>query len=199
MNDFGKFSILGILVLFAGGILGSAAPTPGARAAQDPKYGIGQWDPESGLGNHRAVVRVESIATPKTAAVRAHIPWRRRDLEPEKKNIIVVAAATGERIKNVAALAIARESGDIAFEPKTNPGDYFVYFMPYRSEGRKNYPNVKYDPPQTTADPAWLAAVAAVPSDALPEAAFAELQSADAFSAFTPMEIIATAEETKTL
>ena len=28
--------------------------------AQDIKYGIGNWDPESGLGNHRAVVRVSS-------------------------------------------------------------------------------------------------------------------------------------------
>ena len=137
--------------------------------------------------------------------MRVVIPWRRRDLEPEKKNVIVVDAATGERVANVLALAVDREYGDILFEPRTVPGDYYVYYMPYKSEGRKNYPNVKYDPPQATADPAWLAANGLLPDklpalrppSAFPRAAVVELQSADEFSAFTPMEMIATAAETK--
>jgi hypothetical protein len=193
--------------------------------AQEIKYGIGQWDPESGLGNHRAVVRVEAPApqkpippkkgsgrtaappaVTKPSAVRAIIPWRRRDLEPEKKNIIVVDAATGERVMNVFPLAINREYGDIVFEPKTVPGDFYVYFMPYKSEGRKNYPSVKYDPPQATADSAWLATNGLAPEKipapaaaAYPRAEVVELQSADEFSAFTPMEAIATTEETRSL
>jgi len=32
-----------------------------APPAQDVKYGIGTWDPESGPGNHKAVVRVEAL------------------------------------------------------------------------------------------------------------------------------------------
>ena len=204
----------------------AASPAVEAPAAQEIKEGVGRWDPESGLGNHRAVVHVEAptpkpslidkagrrraVASPETgkpAAVRVVIPWRRRDLEPGKKNVLVVDAATGSRVSNVAVLGITREAGDIVFEPKTVPGDYFVYFMPYKSEGRKNYPNVRYDAPQATADAAWLAAngldrasaPGALAPGALPLAAFVELQSADAFSAFTPMELIATAAETAAL
>ncbi len=186
----------------------AAATVAGASTADPIKLGVGSWDPESGLGYHRAVVRVEAPvpAAIKPAAVRAVIPWRRRDPEPEKKNLIVVDAATGGKITNVVALTMNRELGDIVFEPKTVPGDYYVYYMPYKSEGRKNYPNVKYDPPQPTADPAWLSAnglgqtpSSPVPAGAWPRAAFVELQSADDFGAFTPMELIATAEETKAL
>jgi hypothetical protein len=180
----------------------------GGGPAEEMKYGVGNWDPESGLGNHRAVVRVEALpaAKAKPSAVRVVVPWRRRDLEPEKKNIVVVAAASGERVMNVCALSVGREAGDIVFEPRTVPGDYYVYFMPYKSEGRKNYPSVKYDPPQATADPAWLAANGLTPDklpalrpDAFPRAAAVELQSSDEFSRFTPMELIATAAETKAL
>lgn len=204
-------SLLGLAGLFLTG-----------GSAQDKSWGAGRWDPESGLGHHRAVVRVERPAPPKApaggkaspqtlaglrpgkpAAVRVVIPWRRRDLEPWKKNVIVVDAATGERIMNMLVLAVGRESGDIVFEPKSGPGDYDVYFMPYKSEGRKNYPNVKYDPPQATADPAWLAAnglspekLAALRPDDLARAEVVELQADDEFDAFTPMERIATAGET---
>jgi len=202
------------------------AALPAVPPAQDVKYGVGTWDPESGLGNHRAVVRVEAPAPGKpgaqarnggqpvmtaefpkaSAAVRVRIPWRRHDIDPEKKNIIVVDAATGARLANVHPLAVSRESGDIVFEPRTVPGDYYVYFMPYKSEGRKNYPNVKYDQRQATADPAWLAAnglaaggMALTAANAIPSAKIIEIQSADEFSTFYPMEVIATAAETDAL
>ena len=199
----------------------------GAPQGEIVKYGLGSWDPESGLGNHRAVVRVEvppaakaapkakgrgpvkpaAVTTPAVpSAVRVRIPWRRRDAEPGKKAVIVVDAATGERIANVLALAVDRESGDFVFEPRTLPGEYYFYYMPYKSEGRKNYPNVKYDPPAETADPAWLLANGLTPDklpalspEALPGAAVVEIQAADEFSAFTPMERIATAGETSAL
>ncbi len=186
-------------------VLLTLAALPAAAPAREIKYGVGNWDPESGLGNHRAVVRVEAVA-PGKLGVRVRIPWRRRDAEPEKKNIIVIDAATGARIANVYLLAVNREFGDIVFEPKTVPGDYDVYFMPYKSEGRKNYPNVKYDPPQATAEAAWLAATGLAPgkitpvsADAIPTAKVTEIQSTDEFSSFYPMEIIATGAETEAL
>ena len=102
--------LLGLFALLAIAFTASAIPT------QEVKHGIGQWDPETGLGNHRAVVRVSALPAPtplpkargakkaaptltltKPAAVRVIIPWRRRDLEPEKKNIVVVDAASGDR------------------------------------------------------------------------------------------------------
>jgi hypothetical protein len=182
--------------------------------AQDMKFGVGSWNPESGLGTHRVIVRVEALSVSRApsskksepSAVRVVIPWRRRDLEPEKKNIIVIDAASGQRVTNVFALRVDRESGEIVFEPRTVPGDYYVYYMPYKSEGRKNYPNVKYDPPQATADPSWLAVNGLTPdrlsafrSDALPLAEVVEFQSTNEFSAFTPMERIATAAEVDAL
>ncbi|HVP91575.1 MAG TPA: glycoside hydrolase domain-containing protein, partial [Terriglobales bacterium] len=215
-----------VLMIMAFAALGGAALAPGT-AAQDIRRGVGEWDPESGLGNHRAVVRAESLTVPGTLAgrvsktrpavvtaefsaaaraVRALIPWRRPDHEPEKKAVVVVDAATGARITNVVVLSVSRELGDIIFEPKTVPGDYYVYYMPYKSEGRKNYPNVRYDPPEATAGPGWLAAIGLPPGkpatlrpDALPRAAVVEIQSADEFSAFTPMEVTATAAEKNAL
>ncbi len=75
-------------------------------------YGTGSWDNEE-LGNHRAVIRVVK----KADAARVHIPWRRRDHNPEKKNIIVIDSKTGERIINVLRIDVNREFGDILFQP----------------------------------------------------------------------------------
>ena len=73
----------------------------------DKLYGLGNWDADS-LGNHRVVVSVEKPAD----AVLATIEWRRRDLNPEDKNLIVVDATTGKRITNVCRFAVNRERGE---------------------------------------------------------------------------------------
>ena len=189
-------------------LLASSALFAGGGSPQEPRRGVGTWDPESGLGNHRVVIRVEAVAKP--AVVQVRIPWRRRDLAPERKGVIVVDASTGQRVTNVLPLAVTREIGFLLFEPKTVPGDYYVYFMPYKSEGRKNYPNTKYDPPAVTEDPGWMETAKAVllrdvyatgqvPMADVPSAKVVEIQSVDEFSAFTPMELVATAQETKAL
>ena len=66
----------------------------------DELYGVGIWNADS-LGNHRVIVSVDKPAD----AVLATIDWRRRDLNPEAKNLIVVDAATGERIMYAALLS----------------------------------------------------------------------------------------------
>ncbi len=183
----------------------TAAVSGSLSAARQIKYGTGDWDPESGLGNHRAVVRVSGLPE-DGSAVLARIPWRRRDISPESKAVIVIDAATGEALTNVLPLAVTRESGDILFEPRTVPGDYFVYYLPYKSEGRKNYPNITYTPPSLTASSAWLeanglgnVAGSGFDAEALPRAEVVEIQSVDEFSSFHPMEVIATAAETEAL
>jgi len=87
-------------------------------------YGTGQWDADS-LGNHRIVVAVDRPAD----AVLATLDWRRRDLNPEEKGVIVVDAATGEQVTNVARFTINREKGEIVFQPQTVPGNYYIYSM----------------------------------------------------------------------
>lgn len=171
-------------------------------SAQEVACGVGDWPAESGLGNHRAVIRVEA----KAAAVRVRIPWRRRDFDPEKKNVVVIDAATGGRITNVLAAGINREFGDIVFQPGTAPGDYYAYYLPYQSTGRSNYPTVKYDPPSYAPDPVWLERIGIwtekapdAALNALPQARVIGIQSIDAWNSFYPMEVIATADETRAL
>jgi len=100
---------------------------------QEVPCGTGTWD--AGLyGNHRAVVQVSV----KADAVWVHIPWRRRDYSPEKKNIIIIDAKTDRRMINVCRVEISREFGDLVFQPQTVPGKYYVYYSPNKISGRKN-------------------------------------------------------------
>ncbi|MGD0483226.1 MAG: glycoside hydrolase domain-containing protein [Gemmatimonadales bacterium] len=177
--------------------------TAGASAAraQDVPYSIGHWESDS-TGNHRAVVRVAVAAD----AVRVHIPWRRRDQHPEQKRLEVVAAATGERVANVARAEVTREFGDVIFQPTAGAGDYWVYWMPYQGTFRSNYPRITYRPPDSSATADWLTrnqlgadGLRAGAWRTLPEAQVVALQSADSMSAMWPMETIATAEETRAL
>ena len=160
-------------------------------ASQDIPRGTGSWDPET-FGNHRAVLRVASAAE----AVHVLVPWRRRDAAPEKKGVILVDAKTGLRIANILTRSVDRESGEFVFEPASGAGDYYLYFMPYRLAGSRNYPNAVYTTPQDTADAGWAARI---PASGLPEARVIGIESVDEFSGFTPMEVIATAEETRAL
>lgn len=98
-------------LLACGGLRAQTVPT-------DQLYGVGAWNADS-LGNHRVVVSVDK----KADAVLAKIEWRRRDQNPEAKNLIVVDAATGKRITNVCRFGINRESGEVVFQPQTVPGD----------------------------------------------------------------------------
>ncbi len=173
-------------------------------------YGTATWKADS-LGNHRVVLHVDAASGANSAvhtdAVHAFIPWRRRDEDPERKNIVVIDATTGSRVTNVARIAISRESGDIAFQPATLPGDYYVYFMPFRRTNKSaNYPKIVYQAPESTADAAWLArnhlSEPNLGSDgwhSFPVARVTAYQSVDSLDTFTSMEIIATRDETQAL
>ena len=123
-----------------------------AGGEPDPPRGIGRWDALA-YGHHRAVVRVEAPAD----AVLAHVPWRRPDHKPEAKEIVVIDAATGARVANVARASVTREAGDLVFQPQTAPGDYYVYFLPFLMTGRSNYPTIDYPKPVDWADTEWQA------------------------------------------
>ncbi|MCC7054491.1 MAG: DUF5107 domain-containing protein [Gemmatimonadaceae bacterium] len=171
--------------------------TGGAGAPSDSlRHGVGTWIADS-LGNHRAVVRVANAAD----AVVAHIPWRRRDATPQSVNLVVIQAATQQRIRNVARLDITREAGDIAFQAPA-AGEYHVYYLPYTGTFKSNYPKITYRVVEPTAEPTWLSAhglnEGAVRSGALnelPRATMVGFDAVNEFSRFTPMEYIATASE----
>ena len=52
-------------------------------------------------GNHRAVVKVDNSAL---KSVVVDIPWRRPDLRPETKKVVVYGAKSGKEILNVHVL-----------------------------------------------------------------------------------------------
>lgn len=162
-------------------------------SAQEPRYTNGnhQWNEDS-LGNHRAVVQVNK----PLKYARVIISWRRPDTHPELKRIVVQDAAIGQKINNVSTRLITGDKGDIIFEPVSGAGRYYVYYMPYKNEGRANYPKGTYLQPEHTATAEWEAGIPA----ALPvNASTREIQSIDDFNSFYPMQVCATAAETKTL
>jgi len=172
----------------------SLASTLCAAAGPDlPRRVVGTRWPET-FGNHRALVRVREEAD----AVWAHIPWRRRDPSPEKKNVVVVDAKTGKEVRNRLVLSANRECGDIVFEPTTAPGDYFVYYLPYSHDPKQWRYRTEYAAPENTADTAW-AERHAPKWQTLPKAEVVELQTWSEFHRLDPMEVIATKAETDAL
>lgn len=178
-----------------------AQPAQPENALPVARYGIGSW-PETGRGNHRALVRV----TAKADAVRVTIPWRRRDRDPEKKAILAFDAATGKATTNVACIAVTREYGELAFQPETAPGTYEVYYLPYNPPKSNFDAPGNYIAPRDSADPAWRRRHGLTP-DALKAGSWASLPSADVieiqarseFHRFDPMEVIATTAESDAL
>jgi hypothetical protein len=170
-----------------------AAIAVASVAAAPPPYGLASW-PEKGFGNHRAVLRVSQPA----AAVWAHIEWRRRDPHPEAKDIRVFDARTGERVTNLLRVNVTREFGDLVFQPKTAPGEYHVYYLPYDPPGTGPFGDGgSYFPPEDTADPAWRESVG--DWQKLPQAEVVEIQARGEFHRMDPMEVIATQDETQAL
>lgn len=179
-----------LLCLFAIGSL-QAQTVP-----SDELYGLGTWDADS-LGNHRVVVSVEKPAD----AVLATLEWRRRDLNPEDKNLIVVDAATGKRITNVCQFTVNREKGEVAFQPQTVPGEYYIYYLKNVMSGSRYYPTVNYPPFENTASADWVKKnrLSGKNAPSLPTARVVQFQAINELNSFYPMEVIATAKETAQL
>ena len=156
------------------------------RAQEVPfTNGHDAWNPDS-LGNLRAVVRY--TGTGPVAFVR--IPWRRRDDNPEKKRVIVEDAQTHLRIDNAATGKITRDFGEVWFQPVSGTGTYYVYYMPYKNEGRSNYPKGVYLKPDTT----WRGQIKNAT-----RATTQSIEYINAFNNFFPMEVTSTAAETRAL
>ncbi len=162
----------------------------------DELYGVGTWNADS-LGNHRVVVSVDKSAD----AVLATINWRRRDLNPEAKNIIVIDAATGKRITNVCRFTVNRERGEVVFQPQTVPGKYYIYYLKNIKSGSPYYPTVNYPAFENTASVNWVKKNKLLGKKAptLPVAKVVQFQAINKLNSFYPMEVIATSSETDRL
>ena len=147
-------------------------------------------------GNHRAVVEVDDTAF----AVRAFLPWRRPDLRPESKKVVVVDARTGEEVQNVLVSDFSAEAATVTFEPQSGRGTYYVYYLPYRfrrgwDDARYGNPWNDYLPPVYATDSLWALRAATRAADAR----VVRFESRSRFDAFTPMGLAATRRETDSL
>ena len=147
-------------------------------------------------GNHRAVVK---ISKSDLNAVVAAIPWRRPDLRPETKKVVVYGVSTGKEVVNVHILEFSSEKGRIAFQPQPGEIEYYIYYLPYKfrrlwDDARYGKPWNDYLPPVYNCDPLWVASVEKN-KISLPEAKIERIESRTSFDAFTPMGLIATKNE----
>lgn len=170
------------------------------------KCGTGVWD-KLLYGNHRFVVRVDEASERAAGVVasRVVLPWRRQDGDPASVEIVVVAAESGLRVRNVVVERADRESGQLVFEPVDGPGDYYFYYLPYAMLGKPHYPQAQYLPRRPSAEPQWAAAVEASPwrleaptgqpAQQIRNAPVIRYEAASARDSFAPMNFTATAKE----
>ncbi|MDD4869932.1 MAG: DUF6067 family protein [Kiritimatiellae bacterium] len=207
------------------------------KTSQDIKYSVTDWK-RNDLGRHRAIVhvpesvrqagrisyaRLNSYGTDNKQhyeAVWAHIPWRRRDQNPETKGIRIIDAKTGQLVKNVVVLTVKQEYGDIIFQAPTIPGNYEVYYLPYVPLSSSPWSwglTDPYLPTYQEPDPNWVTRVAWSLGDEpnikrgaigditrgnwqlLPLVEVVEIQAKTEFDRFDPMEVTATHEEVNAL
>ena len=161
--------------------------------SQEINYSEGrhQWDADS-LGDQRAIVQFNGTGR----FAKTIIEWRRRDRQPEQKRIIVQDAQTGRKVLNIQVAAINNEKGTLIFEPVSGKGNYYIYYLPSKSSGSPNYPQVHYLPPEHTASRSWLDAI---PVSIKTNTVVREIEAIDAFNSVSPMELVATAAETQSL
>jgi hypothetical protein len=161
--------------------------------SQEIKYtsANNNWNSDS-LGNHRAIVSFRGSGN----VARVIIPWRRRDVDPWNKRVFVVDASNNSKVENVRPGISNNEKIELWFEPTTGKGDYYVYYMPYKNEGRSNYPKGTYLAPELAGTISWLGSI----SDKVPvNTVVKEIQSINALNSFYPMEVTATVKETASL
>ena len=150
------------------------------------------WNADS-LGNHRAVINV----TESAPLAKITLPWRRRDLDPENKRIIIQDGKTQYLINDFNVVSINREVAEIIFTPTSGKGVYYIYYMPYKNEGRSNYPKGVYLKPIVPIDKSAYRSFKVEDTTKITFANVLEFQSIDSLNSFYPMEVIATVKETK--
>ncbi len=154
---------------------------------------VKKWD-NLKFGNHRAVVFIDK----KSEAVYAKIVWRRRDKSPSDKKIIIIDSKTGKSIENFVRIYINNFKGEFVFKPVSAPSYYYIYYLPYRYNGSKNYPKTEYLKLKTHKINEWILKYSNLSKKELmrlPIAKFIKLESVNEFNEFTKLEKTATLKE----
>ena len=144
-------------------------------------------------GNHRIVIQTKDLSNNITQAV---IPWRRRDNQPQEKDIIIIDAKSNTIVDKKYIIESNNEFGHLIFKPNKQSNTYYVYFLPHSSTGGY-YPKLTYNKPKESLDKSWLSEVKLILENVsnLSKAKIISIQSIDDFHSFYPMEVIATKKE----
>lgn len=168
-----------------------------SRAQSEISYSIPSEPWEDSLGNHRAIIEVSNTAD----AVRLNFNWRRHDLNPEKRQLLIVNAKTGDTIHNIQRLIVNQEKCELIFGP-VEKGTYHFYYLPFKPDHEWGYYRYGYLKQETTPDSNWVAKLKLdnpKKSAKLPLAKCIEIQARKEFDSFYPMEVIATQNEVNNL
>ena len=153
-----------------------------------------QWEEQ--FGNHRAIIEV----TKPSDAVSIDFLWRRHDASPEKRQMLIINAVTGEKIENVFRIGIDNERCKLVFGPADRAGKYYLYYLPY-SPVTNFYHSGNYLPVEEAPDNIWVLnhnlSVEFKQYKNVSETKVTEIQARTEFHSFYPMEVIATADELK--
>ena len=149
--------------------------------------------------DQRGSQRVWVSVTQAVSAVRVDIPWRRRDSNPQNKNIVVVDATTGIVVSNRLAVSVTQEMGSVAFQPQTVPGNYYLYYLPFADNQNAGSYSGGYVSAQSTAGSVWLSSNG-LPANAssLPAATAVQIEARLPIDNFWPMEVPMTTAEKNT-
>ncbi len=162
-------------------------------------YKSGNWDHPNytkafeSYGNHRVVIQTTDPSNNITQAI---IPWRRRDNQPNEKDIIIVDTKSNTVINKKYVIESNNEFGHLIFKPNKGSNTYYVYFLPHSSTGGY-YPKLTYNKPKESLDKSWLSEVKLNLETVsnIAKAKIISMQSIDNFHSFYPMEVIATKKE----
>lgn len=163
--------------------------------------GLGEWD-KLLYGNHRIVVEVPELPE-NCPAVEVTLPWRRQDAKPQDIDVIVIAANSNKRVRNIFPGERNQESGTFTFEPIDGAGTYYFYYLPYVMGGHAYYPQAQYLPFRHIANPAWVREISnsvwsaehGLSGSTAPKAKAVRYESADQWDSFAPMNFTATEAE----
>lgn len=161
----------------------------GMAKAQVEKYAVATtpWDEQ--LGNHRAVIEVDTFSK----FVQLVINWRLQDSAISQKRLLLLDEQ-GRQIRNLKTVSINREKAVLLFEPASGKGRYYCYYLPFQGKKNVGWWEGAYLKPENTATDEWLASVANAALN-YPSARVLQLESRTAFDSFYPMEVCASSTE----
>lgn len=151
------------------------------------------WPEE--LGNHRSQIEVHK----KAKAVHLNFNWRRPDLNTDKRRFIIIHSSTGDTIENIQRLHVDRERCEIVFGP-AQKGTYNFYYLPFKPDPKHGFYRFGYLHKEPAPSDQWIKENQLDDSDRidkLPKAVCSLIESRKDFDSFFPMEVAATADETK--